>query len=121
MLFRSPELYLDYRKAISSTGDLAPAEALAAEWTDEGLAVSWHASPEDGDLVNDQNTTILLCLATDDKWDTRTSGITRGMWQYLFPLPQNVIGVNVPVYLLFNNYLYSTTSTTSHLHTNTTN
>src|SRR3546814_3554581 len=84
MLFRSPELYFDYSRAIISTGDLAPAEALAAEWTDEGLAVSWHASPEDGNLVNDQNTTILLCLATDDKWDTRTSGITRGMGQYLF-------------------------------------
>ena len=111
-----PELYFDYSKAIISTGSVAPAEALAAAWADDGLAISWHTSPQDGNLVNEQNTTILLCLATADKWDIRTSGITRGMGQYLFPLPQNVIGVDVHVYLAFNIALSSEMSESRHVH-----
>ncbi|GGG98485.1 hypothetical protein GCM10007415_37590 [Parapedobacter pyrenivorans] len=110
-----PDLYFDYSKAIISTGALTPAEALAAEWTDEGLAVSWHASPQDGNLVNSQNTTIIWCLATNEKWDIRTSGITRGMGRYLFPLPQDVIGADVHVYLAFNKALSSEMSESRHV------
>lgn len=114
-----PELFFDYSKAKVSTGPLAPAESLAAEWTDKGLSISWQATPEDRKdrLVNDQNTIIVLILpGTLDKWDLCTAGITRGMGHYLFPLPPEVIGTELHAYVYFNTSLTEEVSDSRYVH-----
>jgi|SRR5690606_16974551 len=105
--------------SLLSTGPLAPAESLAAEWTDGGLSISWQATPEDRKdrLVNDQNTIIVLMLpGAPAKWELCTAGITRGMGHYLFPLPPEVIGTEVHAYVTFNTPLTEEMSDSRYVH-----
>lgn len=114
-----PELFFDYSKAKISTGLLAPAESLAAEWTDKGLSISWQATPEDRKdrMVNEQNAIIVLIFpGAIDKWEICTSGITRGMGHYLFPLPSALIGTKLHVYVSFNRALTDEMSDSRHVH-----
>ncbi len=111
-----PALFFDYSKAKISTGPLAPADSLTAEWRDEGLAISWDVSSREDDLLNDQNTVILLRFVDINYWDVRTSGIIRGMGHYLFPLPSKLIGTEVHVYMAFNEPLSGTMSESRHVH-----
>lgn len=110
-----PELYFDYSKAQISTGPLLPAESLAAEWTDEGLAFSWDASSKDT-LVQEQNTIIAVKLPAPHTWDVRTSGIQRGAGHYLFELPQALIGKEIHAYVAFNRILTGEMSDSRYVH-----
>lgn len=111
-----PELFFDYSKAKISTGSLAPAESLAVGWVQDGLSISWEASSKDK-LVNEQNTIIVLFLpGAPDKWEICTSGITRGMGHYLFPLPSAIIGTELHVYVSFNRPLTDEMSDSRHMH-----
>ncbi|SEL45671.1 DUF6266 family protein [Parapedobacter koreensis] len=110
-----PELYFDYGHAKISTGSLTPAESLIAEWTDEGLSISWDTSSKDR-LLNDQNTIIVLHLVGTNNWDVRTSGIIRGVGHYLFPLPPKFIGTEVHIYVAFNETLSGVMSESRYVH-----
>lgn len=111
-----PDLYFDHSKAKISTGPLLPAGSLAAEWTDEGLLVSWDTQPLEEKLLNDHNVIMILCFANVGRWVTRTSGILRGAGTYLFSLPSHLIGTEVHVYLAFNDPLSSTMSDSRYIH-----
>lgn len=110
-----PELYFDYSKAQISTGALAPAESLAAEWTEEGLSFSWEASSKDL-LVNEQHTIIILYVVATQGWDSRTSGILRGAGHYLFSLPPELMGKEIHAYVAFNRVLTDEMSDSRHVH-----
>lgn len=84
--------------------------------TDAGLSVSWDVSAAKDSLVNDQNTIILVRPVGINYWDIRTSGITRGMGQYLFPLPEKLAEIDVHVYLAFNDTLSGELSESRHVH-----
>lgn len=111
-----PDLFFDYTKAKISTGPLPPAESPTASWTDEGLLVSWDTSALQDNLLADHHAIIILRFVKIDNWDIRTSGITRGMGRYLFPLPAALIGTDTHVYLTFNDPLSTTMSDSRHIH-----
>ncbi|MEC3880025.1 DUF6266 family protein [Parapedobacter sp. 10938] len=111
-----PNLFFDYANAKISTGPLLAAESVSANWMDDGLLVSWDTPPLKYTILNDHNTMILLRFVERKSWDIRTSGITRGMGQYLFPVPASLIGTELHVYLAFNDPLSVTMSDSRHIH-----
>ncbi len=111
-----PDLYFDYSKAKISTGPLPPAESLSAEWTAEGLLISWAPPLVKDDFIDEQNVVVVLRFAHRSVWDSRTSGITRGDGSYLFPLPAKLIGVEAHVFLAFNIPLSNEMSDSQHFH-----
>lgn len=111
-----PNLFFDYTKAKISAGPLPPAESPTAIWTDDGLLISWDTSSLKDNLLDDHNAIILLRFIKIDNWDIRTSGITRGMGRYLFPVPASLVGTDLHVYLTFNDPLSITMSDSRHIH-----
>jgi len=113
-----PDLYFDYNKAKISTGPLSPPESLAAQWTDEGLLISWATPPARETLTCDQNVILLLRFPQHrcGTWDSRTTGITRGMGRYLFLLSPDIIGNEAHLYAAFNSGLSNEMSDSRYLH-----